>query len=223
MCHTVGMDSPRYSTHPTYRALLASVRASDYFDRLPRLVLADWLDENGYPERAATIRHQITHRGGLATWRGDQLTPADRGFKGTPGLDPSHLLFRRGFAVEVSCPLSRWTPRVWRWVLADHPITSVRLTDREPWCGPTTYSWYMAGRGTTHPASDLPARLFDLLPDPSWVEAGHAKHYLSEREALTALSAACLFLAQGSSRPAGRTMSSRGPAPRRRRASTPRG
>jgi uncharacterized protein (TIGR02996 family) len=37
--------------HPQYRALLASVLAAPD-DDLPRLVLADWLEENGQPERA---------------------------------------------------------------------------------------------------------------------------------------------------------------------------
>lgn len=38
-------DAPAYHTHPTYLALLAAVRANPA-DDLPRLVLADWLDES---------------------------------------------------------------------------------------------------------------------------------------------------------------------------------
>jgi uncharacterized protein (TIGR02996 family) len=44
-----------YRDHPEYRALLAAVKAAPG-DDLPRLVLADWLEENGEAERAALIR-----------------------------------------------------------------------------------------------------------------------------------------------------------------------
>lgn len=43
--------------HPTESALLAAVLANPA-DDLPRLVMADWLEENGQPERAAWIRIQ---------------------------------------------------------------------------------------------------------------------------------------------------------------------
>lgn len=46
------------TTHPDYLGLLAGVlEAPD--DDAPRLVLADWLDENGDPERAEFIRVQV--------------------------------------------------------------------------------------------------------------------------------------------------------------------
>lgn len=41
--------------HPDYLAQLAGILAHPE-DDLPRLVLADWLDEHGEPERAAEIR-----------------------------------------------------------------------------------------------------------------------------------------------------------------------
>jgi uncharacterized protein (TIGR02996 family) len=46
-----------YQDHPDYLALLAAVRANPA-DDLPRLVLADWLRENGQPERADFIEVQ---------------------------------------------------------------------------------------------------------------------------------------------------------------------
>ena len=44
----------------TSDALLAAVLANPA-DDLPRLVYADWLEENGEPERAELIRHAVTH------------------------------------------------------------------------------------------------------------------------------------------------------------------
>lgn len=46
-----------YRDHPEFTALLAAVRASPA-DDLPRLVLADWLEEKGEAERAEFIRVQ---------------------------------------------------------------------------------------------------------------------------------------------------------------------
>lgn len=46
-----------YRTHPEYRALLAAVCAAPG-DDLPRLVLADWLEEHGKEERSEFIRVQ---------------------------------------------------------------------------------------------------------------------------------------------------------------------
>jgi uncharacterized protein (TIGR02996 family) len=48
---------PDIQDHPEYRALLAAVRAS-LDDDLPRLVLADWLEEHDHPEWAEFIRSQ---------------------------------------------------------------------------------------------------------------------------------------------------------------------
>ncbi len=47
-----------YTSHPDYRHLLAAVIAQPA-DDVRRLVLADWLDEHGQPERAEFIRVQI--------------------------------------------------------------------------------------------------------------------------------------------------------------------
>lgn len=49
--------------HPDYLALRAAVLASPT-DDLPRLVLADWLDEHSCPERADFIRSQCETAGG---------------------------------------------------------------------------------------------------------------------------------------------------------------
>ena len=67
--------------HPEYRDLLAAVLAAPD-DDLPRLVLADWLDENGESARAELIRVQV----GIAGLRG-ALCTCDAG-DGPGGYDP---------------------------------------------------------------------------------------------------------------------------------------
>lgn len=52
-----------YTTHPQYLALLEAVLANPA-DDLPRLVLADWLEEHGQTERAEFIRAQVQ----IAAW-----------------------------------------------------------------------------------------------------------------------------------------------------------
>ena len=45
------------SRHPTYAMFLAAIKAAPD-DDAPRLELADWLEEDGQPERAEFIRVQ---------------------------------------------------------------------------------------------------------------------------------------------------------------------
>ncbi len=47
-----------YTDHPDYRSLLASVIANPA-DDLPRLVLADWIEEHGDTDRAVYIRCEV--------------------------------------------------------------------------------------------------------------------------------------------------------------------
>lgn len=72
------------------------------------------------------------------------------------------VLWRRGFADEVRCPLAAWLehgPRLVR----EHPITSVRATDREPELQADRFLsvWWLANGGAT--ASLLPRAIFDAL------------------------------------------------------------
>lgn len=54
--------------HPEYRAQIAGIRANPA-DDLPRLVLADWLEERGEVERAEFIRFQVALDGPKFTTR----------------------------------------------------------------------------------------------------------------------------------------------------------
>jgi uncharacterized protein (TIGR02996 family) len=112
----------------TSEALLSAVLANPA-DDLPRLVYADYLEENGERERAEFIRVQceiadidrkrmVKERipGGsvavraVAARRERELRPkGDRLYWGTGPYDYiTGFEFRRGFVAEVTCTLSQW-------------------------------------------------------------------------------------------------------------------
>ena len=51
---------PAYESEPEYAALAAAVEAARG-DDLPKLVLADWIEERGDSERANAIRHGVEY------------------------------------------------------------------------------------------------------------------------------------------------------------------
>lgn len=123
-------------------------------DDAPRLVYADWLEDNGDPEYAEFIRDQIAGRDafGLFTrlwgrvwsrsappsWRFCGYGVDHEGgesyarFAATPGaIESAFLVWRRGFVAEVRCRLGVWLEH--GPALAGlHPLEAVRLTDRAP-------------------------------------------------------------------------------------------
>src|SRR5436309_1652890 len=97
------------------RAILADI-IDHPDDDVPRLIYADWLDDNGDPERAELIRLQC----GLddsASWGQDAadaeqrewaLLHAHRGRWLRPlGLRPDEAEFRRGFVASVTLTAAR--------------------------------------------------------------------------------------------------------------------
>src|SRR3954452_11321039 len=82
---------------PALRSLLAAAKAEPHGDA-PRLVLADWLDDHGEPERAEFVRLQLA------------LAP------GAPALDAEH---RRELERRCRELLGRhggcWLGPLWRW------------------------------------------------------------------------------------------------------------
>jgi uncharacterized protein (TIGR02996 family) len=130
-----------YRTNPEYRALLASVLAAPA-DDAPRLVLADWFEDNGEGERAEWIRRCIWHpeihpaNGFRADWlawpvelgNGACFDRAEFQHGGPLFNDsPCYSLCKRGFIEAVHLPAASWLSNADR-ILAEHPVTSVRLT-----------------------------------------------------------------------------------------------
>src|SRR5262245_14653923 len=82
-------------------------------DDAPRLVFADWLDENGEPERAELIRVQIAAartpfyeaRYDALNRRADELIVAHRTAWRLPNLRAGDQVFRRGFVEEITVPV----------------------------------------------------------------------------------------------------------------------
>jgi len=126
----------------TADALLAAVIASPD-DDLPRLVFADWLDENGDPDRAEFIRLQIAHARGtldlgglvrekvlLQTHTAVWLAPMWAG-GGALSTRRTHGVFRRGFVDAV------WMPAGWFVLYGDRlfavaPVTELRVIFDHP-------------------------------------------------------------------------------------------
>lgn len=140
--------------------LLAAVLAAPG-DDLPRLVLADWLDDRGLPgdaERAAFIRAQCKDHARATFTLGVSETAASR-FDSPhkfpvligPAPEPEHLTadatffrdwgvwppgarleYRRGFVSAVTCPAADWLAHGSQ-ILDAHPVREVTLTTEPEW------------------------------------------------------------------------------------------
>lgn len=151
-------------------ALLAAVRDHPAEDT-PRLVYADWLEENGQRERAHLIRYEC---GGP-----DWMTP-DEEFAALM-LDPRELIdlppgfalyeFRRGFPSWVACSLANWRRHGPGLVRREY-IGNVRIKGVASWryppSNPQRYEWRRGRRWATPRTHEnqthLPGAVFDLLP-----------------------------------------------------------
>ncbi len=121
----------------TADALLAAVCAAPD-DDLPRLVYADWLDENGDPDHAEFIRVQIERANGTLTetaairekvlmdttagrWLARLREPG-----GPLSTQRSHGQFRRGFVEAVWMP-ARWFLEHAERLFATAPVNELRV------------------------------------------------------------------------------------------------
>lgn len=128
-------------------ALLKAILANPAEDT-PRLMYADWLQENGQQERAEFIRrgvkkpgsmfvdnvpHLIAERGvGQFLDRWSRLVV--RGWLPPPPIGQRcNVRFRRGFADQVACPAAWWLTHG-DTICAAHPVERVTLTT---WPGET--------------------------------------------------------------------------------------
>ena len=101
---------------PGWEPFLAAIK-SHLDDDTPRVVFADWLEENGDPERAEFIRLQCDHASGRQAdaARADALLIANqrKWVRGLPksladNPNPARCIFRRGFVAEIALRGERW-------------------------------------------------------------------------------------------------------------------
>lgn len=211
-------------------SLLAAIMANPD-DDLPRLIFADWLEENGEPERAEFIRVQcelagmsnekckrgdelekremelFRHGQNAFDWMGEvsdnyaHLVSNARGLVSCVAISLSgradRVTFHRGFVSHISLTLAAFmgtgtTPAYGAQVCREHPVTSVLITDREPFRHTTSFSWYrqtgLYERLTG--ASTISPELFDLLEGGRILSI--VADYRTREAAITALSSACL-------------------------------
>jgi uncharacterized protein (TIGR02996 family) len=147
-------------THMSDRAALLRTILANPADDAPRLIYADWCDENGEGGRAAFIRLQIrraregTPGGGLCP-KEEALLEA--GFRAGWNDFPAWLgewWWARGFVERVRLPAADWLAHADA-LLAEHPVTNVTLTTM-----PALF-WWDSDRGwVDNPHGDT-FRLFD--------------------------------------------------------------
>ena len=187
----------------TRSGLLKAIHAN-LDDDLPRLVFADWLDENGGDWWADYIRKMIADRIGrieYGGWESGNPFGYDFGWHDTPS-QRAVLVAHRGFVCEVRCSLDQWLQHGPA-VVAAHPVERVEVTDREP-SGSAgdegqRFGWWNAGDRGYNPNDPLaPAGLlravWELL-DGYHVFAGPPnviKWYPTREAAMNALSAALI-------------------------------
>ncbi len=146
-------------------ALLRAILAHPGEDT-PRLMYADWLDENGRAAQAAYIRWnckphfrhpfpRVSYRRWFAPWwegetyrthvmgTGDVPTLMLIRVHGGAGGSIHQMHVTRGFVGEVWLPAVTFMDRA-EALFRAHPITAVRLTDREPY---ENLAWYQSGPG----------------------------------------------------------------------------
>lgn len=119
-------------------AFLAAIRAAPD-DDLPRLVFADWLDEQGEGERAEFIRSQCAD-GSRESFNGSSLamthTQLAMRHDGYNWLGPWYdngwgreAVWERGFVCELRTPFSEWIAYADR-ILPESVRLNLKLTDR---------------------------------------------------------------------------------------------
>jgi uncharacterized protein (TIGR02996 family) len=151
-----------------YRTILAAPA-----DDAPRLVYADWLEENGHLERAELIRLMVHFPRDVARYRPPR--PGSLYWPDAPGWLGYGV--RRGFVAEIECPPGLFLAHAAD-LFARHPITRVGLSDRTVAVGEPGVWARLVPAAEIMPASHFwPVELFpeavagDLLTFPSPVRA----------------------------------------------------
>lgn len=192
-----------------FRAIL-----TDPADDAPRLVYADWLEADAPPgerdpARAEFIRVQCEITAILDLVRLDRESPTDTRRlhalrarqadlwprAGEPmlrlaGGAANQLEIHRGFIFSFRGPLASWLA-VGPALVARHPVTLVRVTDRRPVPASGGYVWR---RGHEY-ASSVPAPVFAWLVGTHWPN-DRSRMLVTEEDAFASLSRACATYAR---------------------------
>ncbi len=178
-------------------------------DDVPRLVCADWLDDNGQAERAEFVRLQIAREKdhpyflclperSCKNCRRERALLDACGYGWCDGLFGEDwkvygavITFRRGFVESIRCPLAAWQQHGTA-IVRKQPVTWVELTDRQPLeeSGFFLWAWEDGESVRPHRLPDwLASSLYNCGPTATWTWA-------SRQEALNALSGALLLWAK---------------------------
>lgn len=124
-----------------------------------RLVFADWLMENGQAVRGKYIRRVLLNlpkrmgSGPWASWNRGLLL----------AYCCQRVTWTRGFVSHIELSTAAFLQHA-EAIFRQHPITSVRLTDREPEPWPSYYCWrHTDDNHWPRHADELPMCLFRLL------------------------------------------------------------
>ncbi len=200
----------------TLEEILLQEICSNPSDDTPRLVYADWLDENGHEDRANYIRNEC---GLLANKHYHKKQPAWAlavakafGFSTAPSVGGKHFKhfgygsgyeadgdrqpvmweWSRGFISGIECHCEDWL-KYGREVVKVAPIERVILTDKVGHPIPNAGLWGWYASNTLNGYDDLPWCLWKRLKESernkSW------KWFNSQEEMVTSLSEACLSYA----------------------------
>lgn len=181
-----------------YAAILADPLAD-----VPRLIYADFLEEfgdEGERAHAEFVRVQIALaaiKGSGDSLRERELWDSRRGdgdwhivARDLPGkIDRQHIdqetfsgriasmvLWRRGFIDEIRCPMATWKKHGKAIVLA-HPVTRVRLVDREPIADDGDRIWMRKLKDVADSSGTLPLAWWRHLSGPGCVNSKGCRHY----------------------------------------------
>jgi uncharacterized protein (TIGR02996 family) len=154
----------------------------DPFDDAPRLVFADWLEENGWGGDAIHLRQDVLGKRVLELPFGAAIGLGQCPSASTPAWARKVVgkaMLRRGFVERVRIPAGQFTPIAGP-LFSAQPVCEVVLSDVRPVWSFWAWGWRWESDGERHRDGSqvLPAPLFECL-DPqaanTWpsAEAAH--------------------------------------------------
>jgi uncharacterized protein (TIGR02996 family) len=197
----------------TKQALLMTIRAKPE-DNAPRLIFADWLEENGEEERAKLVREHLLHprrdpHFGTLIWRllGDELgelctfrrgEKRHFGHQGTATVLVGNqfslvrVILERGFVSEIRTNLSTFFA-ICRGIVQNHPVYKWSISGPSPLNTSRDSRWFCVSEGQVDSPHGLPLELYCLLD--GYKETENTSEYAiydSQKDANSALERACL-------------------------------